>query len=143
MSIIFSNIVKVYNELIQNKFPLLSDKFSLFNEAEKICVVFDLKIEHEDVITIPGVQMYYLKLEESDDLHLEKTIDILDTNEIAKFNKTVASAIGQTVEHHGRKYVITAWSNSVLDDLYYAYETPMLNLIYKWLKDKAKNLFKT
>jgi hypothetical protein len=131
----FEELPKVYQSLVHSNFPFLEEELSLFVKATTIVVLWTVKDEYQGYETGPTYKMFYLI---SDQDASQRIITDLTDNESKLF---ASFDFGMTsINFRGKEYKVISYSNGVLDFIYE--DTPMLNFIYKILKERLKNYFK-
>jgi hypothetical protein len=130
----FKNLPQVYNDLLNQNFPLLKDMLPLFGGASKILVVFSVKEEYKDYSNAPTIQFLYLRNKEERDIKIE----VFAEGE-GKIPEIYSIDFRKGIEFGGRKYDIISGSTGILDFIYE--DLPMFNYVYKMLKDNLKNYF--
>lgn len=137
LQLVFQNLGSVYQSIIKNNFPLLSDKLSLFGAADKIFVSFAVKEKYQGYGSGPTYSMFYVKSVNPSGL---QQIEIIGEDEGKLFQKTAFQSGNHDILHDGVKYQIISMRHSVLDFIYE--DTPMFKLVNGILLNRLKDYFK-
>lgn len=130
-SMLFKNLEKTYINFVKVN-SLDSSVYKLFKEYDKIIILHELKEQY--VGDYPKLDTFCLKL-------IEGTPE---TNKIDCFKKTNFTGKidfnDYIMEYNGRKYNIIIHSHEIADFLFE--RTPMLNKIYRYLKEQVEEEFR-
>ncbi|MEK7570885.1 MAG: hypothetical protein AAB553_01305 [Patescibacteria group bacterium] len=137
---VFTNLESVYSTIINNNFPYLKKELSLFEEADKIIVFWNVKDRYNGIGTGPTYSMYFLQSQIKNE---KKTLEILEEDQIESFSKKdiFEAARNPEIKFRSNNYKILSIRNSVLDFIYE--DSPMLNLAYMILEKRLKEYFNT
>lgn len=135
LKIFFDNLVEVYENVLQNNFPLLKDELSLFGKADTILISWNVKDNYKNFQNGPTYEIYYLQSKTKNN---QKQIYLLTDDEAENLKKSDFSA--KEIDFRNNKYQISSKRSSVLDFIYE--DTPMLNFIYKEIEERLKDYFK-
>ena len=135
LRIFFEKLPIVYDTLVSQNFPDLRKELSLFGDASKIIIVFDVKVIYTSFQDSPTIKFFYLKGKNQDEFKIEmykkgENKEILNITHV-NFKKGV--------ELNGEKYKLISRSTGVLDFIYE--DLPMFNFVYKILEENFKRYF--
>lgn len=129
---ILNNIEAVFNDFIEkNGFDI--NCYRLFDRFDKVLYVYDLK-ETYLPNEFPELRTYFLKKKSGTEI--SKKIECFSSEE---FDKKISHIDGK-ITLNGYNYVVEIGSSSIAD--FFFKETPMLNLIYEYLEERLKEIFK-
>lgn len=129
---ILDNIEDVFNEVMDNN-GFDTRCYKLFNEFDKVLYVYDLK-ETYLPNEFPKLSTYFLKKESGK--QISKKIECLSSDEF----DTKVSYKDEKINFSGDDYRVEKSSISSGD--FFFKQTPMLNLIYEYLEERLKEVFK-
>ncbi len=135
--IFFSNIHKIYNEVVNTNFPLLSKNLNLWAEFNSIYYSLDLKASYQN--DSPTARFFFLngKQQSFKEITPEKA-EIL--------NKEIGDALQKKTfifEFQGNEINIKDKAVTSITAYDYIYkETPFLDFIYNYLEESFKKLLK-
>ncbi len=129
LELLFDELPVVYDEMLETNFPLMKNKLSLFNEIDRIVIVYCFQDEYKRYEDHPAYMTFWLKAKEDEE---DKSIDLTPKESGLKFWNHDWKQ--EAMEYDGKSYRITYISHAGLDFLYE--DTPMLNYIYDLLTDK-------
>ncbi len=135
LQIFFENLPQVYQLLIHNNFPFMGKELSLFGEATTIAVSWTVREEYQGYESGPIYNIFYLISEQDTPPHI--ITNLTDEESRLLFNFDFKKP---DIDLRGRKYKVVSYTSGVLDFLYES--TPMLNFIYRIVKERLKGYFK-
>jgi len=135
LEIFFSNLPKVYEDIVSQNFPELRNNLPLFKNASRVIMIYNVKESYRSFEDHPRMATLYLDNESNGNPILElyeegENIALPKINEVFSF---------KMLEINGDNYNKFSSSIEILDFIYD--DQPMLNYVYNELKNNLNNYF--
>ena len=128
LKMFFENLLEVYDAILRNNFPALRDELPLFCEADTILVSWDKRYI--------SYKMYHLRAKTE---RKQVQIKLITEEDVKRFELEYPSP-RRMIIFENKTYQLLS-SESGIADFFYD-PTPMLNFIYKKLKERIDEYFK-